>query len=77
MPARTYDIEVAGELGQRYAAALKPMKLQVGDGTTTIVADIADQAQLLGLIDHIAALGLDLISINPVAGAGQPQPQAG
>lgn len=65
MASHTYHIEVEGELSPRYAAAFTPMHLDVHDGRTTIVGMVQDQAQLLGLIDHIDALGITLLSINP------------
>jgi len=56
---------VNGELGSRYAAAFRPMRLVVRDGTTEIVGRVEDDAELRGLIDTVAALGLSLISVAP------------
>jgi len=71
MQPRSYRIEVEGELGPTYAAALGTMRLEVGDGTTTIVSPVCDQARLKGLLDAVAALGLALVSVT------QQQPDAG
>jgi hypothetical protein len=57
---------ITGELGSRYAASFEPMQLVAGDGMTAIVGWIEDDAQLTGLLDTVAALGLSLVSVAPV-----------
>jgi hypothetical protein len=57
---------VEGELGSRYAAAFEPMQLVAHDGATEIVGRVEDDAELQGLIDTVAALGLSLVSVTPV-----------
>jgi hypothetical protein len=61
-----YRIVVDGELGSRYAATFEPMQLITHDGLTEIVGRVEDDAELQGLIDTVAALGLSLVSLNPV-----------
>lgn len=61
-----YRIVVEGELGSRYAAAFGPMQLIAHDGATEIVGRVEDDAELQGLIDAVAALGLSLVSVTPV-----------
>jgi hypothetical protein len=61
-----YRIVVNGELGSRYAATFEPMQLITHDGMTEIVGRVEDDAELQGLIDTVAALGLSLVSLNPV-----------
>jgi hypothetical protein len=63
---RDYRIVVEGELGPRYATAFAPMRLEIGDGNTELVGPVEDQAELQGLLDGIAALGLALVSVSPV-----------
>jgi hypothetical protein len=63
-----YCIVVTGELGSRYAARFQPMQLTSRDGTTEIVGRVEDEAELQGLLDTVAALGLSLVSVTPVAG---------
>ena len=41
------------------------MQLQRLAGTTVLTGDVADQAQLVGLIERIQELGVELVSINP------------
>jgi hypothetical protein len=79
-----YRIVVTGELGSRYAASFEPMQLVPRGGVTEIVGRIEDDAQLTGLLDTVAALGLSLVSVAPVAarddqaqpadGASEPRP---
>jgi hypothetical protein len=42
------------------------MRLQARDGDTALVGMVEDQAELQGLIDSVAALGLSLVSVSPV-----------
>jgi hypothetical protein len=60
----TYRIVVRGELSQRYAPAFEGMTLTRGDGETTIVGLVIDQAQLHGLLNRVGDLGLELVSVN-------------
>jgi hypothetical protein len=62
-----YSIVVEGELSPRYAAAFDSMQLEPGRGTTAIVGMVEDEAELRGLLDAVAALGLSLVSVTPVA----------
>ena len=61
-----YCIVVDGELGPRYAAAFESMRLDAHDGTTEITGRVKDEAELRGLLDEVAELGLSLISVTPV-----------
>jgi hypothetical protein len=67
LKATDYRIVVTGELGSRYAASFEPMQLVPREGMTEIVGRIEDDAQLTGLLDTVAALGLSLVSVAPVA----------
>lgn len=60
-----YRIVVRGELSQRYLPAFEGMTLATGDGQTTIVGPVIDQAHLHGLLDRVGDLGLELVSVNP------------
>jgi len=63
---RDYHIVVEGELGPRYAAAFKSMRLDAHDGTTEITGKIEDEAALRGLLDEVSDLGLSLVSVTRV-----------
>ena len=68
--AHDYCIVVEGELGPRYAAAFESMRLDAHDGTTEITGQIEDDAELRGLLDQLAELGLSLVSVTPVGDRG-------
>ncbi|HJS95146.1 MAG TPA: hypothetical protein VJ741_12865 [Solirubrobacteraceae bacterium] len=66
MTARTYRVEVKGELSHRVASTFEGMSLRHAHGNTLLVGRVRDQAELHGLLQHLADLGLTLISVNPV-----------
>jgi hypothetical protein len=61
-----YRIVVMGELGSRYAAAFEPLKVVARNGETEIVGTVQDDAELHGILETIAGLGLSLVSVTPV-----------
>ncbi len=67
MEASRYVIRVRGELGPEWSAWLDEAVMVEAPGTTTIVADLPDQAALHGLLARIRDLGLPLISVELVA----------
>jgi hypothetical protein len=62
--ASVYEIVVKGELGPTVACAFEGMQLEARQGETAIVGDVADQAQLAGLLRRVSDLGLSLISVT-------------
>ena len=66
MKPTDYRIVVRGELEARYASTFEPMQLVVCDGVTEIEGRVEDDAELRGLLDTVAALGLSLVSVTPV-----------
>jgi len=61
-----YRIVVRSELGERFAAAFEEMDVRIGKGRTIITGDVIDQSHLHGILDRINALGLELVSVQPV-----------
>ena len=66
MGVTTYRIVVDGELSDRFVATFDGMHLERGAGTTSLIGEISDQAQLHGLLARVADLGLSLVSFGPV-----------
>jgi hypothetical protein len=64
--ALRYCLVVDGELGPRYEHAFEGMELSTGDGKTELTGSIVDPAQMLGLLERIAGLGLTLRSVTPL-----------
>ncbi len=65
VPPRSYRLVLRGELGDSFGVLFDGMQLQRLAGTTVLTGDVADQAQLVGLIERIQELGVELVSINP------------
>lgn len=77
MAAVLYRIVVEGELGPRYSALFEGMTIEHVDGQTAIVGTITDQAHLQGLLERIARMGLQLVSVAPERADGpEPEPAA-
>jgi hypothetical protein len=65
-----YRIVVSGELGSRYASTFAPMELVTREGETEIVGRVEDDAELHGILETVAALGLSLVSVMPLTPDG-------
>lgn len=63
-----YRIVVDGELSERYATAFEGMEMETLSGQTILTGEVVDQPQLHGILDRINALGLKLVSVEPVPG---------
>lgn len=57
-------ITVRGRLSERLLPAFEGMRLVPGMGTTELVGEVADQAQLHGLLTRIRDLGLALDAVT-------------
>lgn len=66
---RCVRIKVRGRLGDRLASAFDGMTLLRGVGTTELVGQVADQAQLHGILTRIRDLGIELESVTTHYGA--------
>lgn len=66
MRRRTYEITFAGQAGTTLRAAFDDCEVSVGEGTTTLRAELPDQAAMLGLVYRITGLGLDVIQLRLV-----------
>ena len=66
MTSREYRLVVEGELSDRMQPAFKGMHLTRGDGTTTLTGTIRDQAELQGVLQRIADLGLTLLDLTAI-----------
>ena len=62
-----YDIVVRGRLSKRYESAFDGVTLEPRPGNTRLRADLADQAQLYGLLNRLRDFGIELVSVNPVS----------
>ena len=60
----TYEIVIRGRLSRRYGAAFDGVSLVSRTGSTVLTAQIADSAQLYGLLNRLRDFGIELISVN-------------
>ena len=67
MRSQTYEITFAGEAGSALRAEFDDCEVTVGSGTTTLRAELPDQAALSGLVLRITGLGLDLVHVQLLA----------
>lgn len=60
-----FEIRVAGRVAERLLAWFEAEQLEnADDGTTIIRSQMADQAQLHGLIQKVRDMGLPLVSVT-------------
>ena len=67
MRLHTYEITFVGQAGSALRSEFDDCEIKVGPGTTTLRADLPDQAALSGLMDRINGLGLEVIDVSRVA----------
>lgn len=70
----TYEIVVRGELSEHFTATFLSdslgstvgrARVESGDGTTTIVIEVIDQAHLLASLERLRDLSLEIERVNP------------
>ena len=64
--AQTYEITFLGQAGSTLRAEFDDCEVTVGPGTTTLRADLPDQAALSGLVLRITGLGLEVLHVQRV-----------
>ena len=62
-----YQIVVRGEISKRYATAFEGMEMETKSGQTILTGEIIDNSHLHGILDHIIALGLELVSVEEMS----------
>jgi hypothetical protein len=65
--SRTYEITFTGHAGGALRAEFDDCEIIIGPGTTTLRAQLPDQAALLGLLQRITGLKLKVIHMRLVA----------
>jgi hypothetical protein len=71
MGPRTYRLEAEGELSERFAALFEGMTSKSDDGNTVLVGVVRDQAELFGVLQRFADLGLTLVSVHAIDGEAE------
>ncbi len=65
MEPTRYRINVRGLLTERLGATFEGLRMEPGDGQSSLVGEIRDQSHLYGILDQVRNLGLELVSVNP------------
>ena len=73
MLPHTYEITFSGQASRTLRAQFDDCEVTAGPDTTTLRAELADQAALSGLVQRIAGLGLEVIAMRRVT----PPPASG
>jgi hypothetical protein len=66
MRSQTYEITFTGQAGAAVRAEFDDCEVTLGPDTTTLRADLPDQAALTGLIQRITGLRLEVIHMRLV-----------
>ena len=67
MRSHTYEITFTGQADRILRAQFDDCAVTTGPDTTTLRADLPDQAALSELVQRIAGLGLEIINVQIVA----------
>jgi hypothetical protein len=67
MRSQTYEITFTGQAGPTLRAEFDDCEVTIGPGTTTLRAELPDQAALTGLVQRITGLRLEMIHLHRVA----------
>ena len=63
---QTYDITLTGQASTTVRAEFDDCEIITGPGTTTLHAELPDQAAFAGLMERIAVFGLEVIDVHRV-----------
>lgn len=75
--SQIYEITFTGEAGPALSAEFDDCEVLIGAGTTTLRADVPDQAALDGLLARLSSLRLHVVHLHMVAsGPGDRGPHA-
>ncbi len=67
MRSHTYEVTFVGQASNALRTEFDDCDVTIGPGTTTLRAELPDQAALSGLMERIAGFGLEVIDVSLVA----------
>jgi hypothetical protein len=65
--SQTYEFTFTGQAGTTLCAEFDDCQVTIGSGTTTLRAELPDQAAVAGLVERIIGLRLEVVHIQLVA----------
>ena len=68
----TYEISFSGPAGRTLRAQFDDCEVTIHPETTTLRAELPDQAALPGLVERIVGLGLEIIDVHLVTQPSAP-----
>lgn len=74
MVAAGYEIRIRGRLSESMQTAFEEFQVSTEPVETVLHGQVLDQAALHGLLDRIAALGLELVEVRRLAGGSAHGP---
>lgn len=72
--SRTYEVTFTGQAGTTLRTEFDDCQVTVGPGTTTLRAELPDQAALCGLVMRITGLGLEVVYVRLLTPSAPPEP---
>jgi hypothetical protein len=67
-----YHLTVVGTMSERLVRQFDPSDVRIDASTTTLVVDVRDQAALVGLVDRVGDLGLELVEMSRAIEPDEP-----
>ncbi len=67
MRSHIFEVTFTGQAGTTLRAEFDDCEVTINPGTTTLRAELPDQAALTGLMQRITGLGLELIHVHRLA----------
>jgi hypothetical protein len=68
----TYEITFRGQAGRTLRAQFDDCDVTTSPKTTTLRAELADSAALVGLVERIVGIGLEIIDVHLVTQPAMP-----
>jgi hypothetical protein len=77
MPDMTYEVRISGLVREDLLKDCGDVSVTTMDASTVLSGSVSDQSALLGLLQRLRALGLDVIEVHrvldgPETGSGKP-----